>query len=68
MALGGGETLDVFATLLGVSSDDRPAFARTVQANFGELFPSGDTTVGEMLNSLDGVLARDERLARYVRS
>jgi hypothetical protein len=67
MALGGGESLDVFAGLLGVAPEDRPAFAQTVQTNFGTLFPSGDTTVGEMLNALDGVLARDERLARYVR-
>jgi hypothetical protein len=67
MALGGGESLDVLASLLGVSADDRPAFARVVQANFGSLFPSDDTTVGEMLNSLDAVMARDDRLARYVR-
>lgn len=67
MALGGGESLDAFAALWGVDMIDRDAFARTVQANFGELFPSGDTTVGEMLNALDGVLARDEHLARYVR-
>jgi len=67
MALGGGEALDAFAGLLGVSASDRPVFARTVQANFGVLFPNGDTTVGEMLDSLDAVLARDERLAQYVR-
>ena len=67
IAVGGGESLDVFANLLGVTLQDRPAFARTVQANFGVLFPSGETTVGEMLNSLDSVMASDERLARYVR-
>lgn len=67
MALGGGESLDVLAGLLGVTADDRPVFAEVVQANFGSLFPSDDTTVGEMLNSLDAVMARDDRLARYVR-
>ncbi|MBW2448032.1 MAG: DUF3015 family protein [Deltaproteobacteria bacterium] len=67
IAVGGGESLDVFANLLGVTAQDRPAFAQTVQANFGVLFPSGETTVGEMLNSLDSVMASDERLARYVR-
>lgn len=68
MAAGGGESVDVFAALLGVAPADRGAFAEVVQSNFGVLFPSGDTTVGEMLVSLDGVLAADERLARYVRS
>jgi hypothetical protein len=67
MAVGGGESLDVLAGLLGVTTDDRPVFAQAVQANFATLFPSDDTTVGEMLNSLDAVMARDDRLARYVR-
>jgi hypothetical protein len=67
MAMGGGESLDALALLLGVAREDRPAFGRTVQANFGELFPSDTTSVGEMLNALDGVLARDAQLARYVR-
>ena len=68
MATGGGESLDAFAALLGVADEDRPAFARTVQSNFGVLFPTDTTTSGEMLNALDGVLARDAQLARYVRS
>lgn len=68
MALGGGESLDAFAALLGVAPEDRPTFGRTVQASFGELFPADTTTVGEMLDALDGVLARDAQLARYVRS
>ena len=68
MAAGGGESVDALASLLGVAAEDRPAFARQVQASFGELFPSDDTTVGEMLDALDGVLARDEALARYARS
>ena len=68
MAMGGGESLDVLARLLGVASQDRATFGQVVQANFGVLFPSDTTTVGEMLNSLDTVMARDEQLARYVRS
>lgn len=67
MAQGRGESLDALAALMGVSSTDRDAFGRTVQANFAELFPADTTTVGEMLNALDGVLARDAQLARYVR-
>ncbi len=68
MAMGSGESLDAFATLLGVAPEHRAAFGRTVQAGFGELFPAETTTVGEMLHALDGVLARDAQLARYVRS
>lgn len=68
MAAGGGESVDALASLYGVASEDRPAFAARVQASFGELFPSDETTAGEMLRALDGVLARDEVLARYVRS
>jgi len=68
MAMGRGESLDVLASLLGVAVEDRATFGQVVQANFGVLFPSDTTTVGEMLDSLDGVMARDERLARYVRS
>lgn len=68
MAAGGGESIDALATLLGVTAEHRPAFASRLQASFVELFPSADTTVGEMLSALDGVLARDEVLARYARS
>jgi len=68
MATGGGESVDVLATLMGVPAANRPVFAAVVQSSFGVLFPSDDTTVGEMLDSLDGVMARDERLAPYARS
>ena len=56
IANGGGETLDAFALMLGVSERDNEAFAAFAQANFVELFPSERTTVGEMLDALDGLL------------
>jgi len=55
MAQGGGEHLDVLAGLLAV--EDRDAFAVMTQTHFETLFPSDQTTVGEMLSALDHLIA-----------
>lgn len=55
MAQGGGEHLDVLAGLLQV--EDRDAFAAMTQDRFETLFPSDQTTVGEMLSALDQLMA-----------
>ncbi len=55
MAQGGGEHLDVLAGLLAV--EDRAAFASMTQTHFETLFPSDQTTVGEMLSALDQLMA-----------
>ena len=55
MAQGGGEHLDVLAGLMAV--EDREAFAAMTQTHFEALFPSDQTTVGEMLSTLDQLIA-----------
>ncbi|MBW2723481.1 MAG: DUF3015 family protein [Deltaproteobacteria bacterium] len=62
MAKGGGEHLDVLATLLDVRDEQRADFAVLTQTHFEELFPSDDVTVGEMLSSLDQLMSESEIL------
>jgi len=68
MAEGRGESLDAFATLLQVQPEDRAAFGTFTQSHFEELFSHDHVSVGEMLGSLDRLLAGDERLSVYARS
>ena len=62
MAKGGGEHLDVLATLLDVRVENRDEFAALTQTHFEQLFPSDDVTVGEMLSSLDKLMTDSEIL------
>ena len=66
MAQGGGETLDAFATLLGIRDEDKPAFFRMTQARFGDLFAGDAVTAGAMLTSLERAMASDQRFAAYL--
>jgi hypothetical protein len=54
MSKGGGETLDAFADLAGVS--DKPAFFAATQANFGKIFTGENVTAGEVLANMDAIL------------
>ena len=66
MAQGGGETLDAFASLLGIRAEDKPAFFRLTQARFADLYAGDAVTAGAMLASLERAMAGDERLASYL--
>ena len=66
MAQGGGETLDAFATLLGIRTEDKPAFFRMTQTRFADLFAGDAVTAGAMLASLERAMASDERFAAYL--
>ena len=68
MAKGRGESLAAFAHLLQVSDEDGAEFRAFAQRHFAELFAHDEVTVGEMLSSLDRLLAEDERLSAYARS
>ncbi len=57
MAQGGGAHLDVLAGLLDVRAEDRANFASLTQTHFETLFPTDQTTVGEMLSTLDELMA-----------
>lgn len=67
MAAGHGETLNVLADLYGIRSEqDRAAFYTLTQAHFLQLFPSEDVTAGQVLASLESLMASDARLSGYV--
>ena len=68
MAEGRGESLDVFATLMGVQDVDRPHFESFTQQHFAELYSHDQVTVGEMLDALNRLMAEDAKLAAYARS
>lgn len=53
MAAGKGEALVAFADLAGLKPEERTAFARRVQANFGKVFTSADVTSDQVLANLD---------------
>lgn len=65
MAMGQGESLDTLAHLLGVDDADKPAFFSLTKAHFGEIFSADATTAGDMLATLDRLMADDARLAKY---
>lgn len=66
MATGQGESLDALAHLMKIDAADRPAFFQLTKNHFGELFPSGQATAGEMLSTLSDLMAEDAQLAKYV--
>jgi hypothetical protein len=66
MAQGGGETLDAFATLLGIRAEDKPAFFHLTQTRFGDLFAGDAVTAGALLASLERAMAGDARFAAYL--
>jgi hypothetical protein len=65
MSVGGGETLDSLAQLLGVEEADRAAFYATTRQNFGRIFPAADASTDAIMASLKQVLAEHERLSAY---
>jgi hypothetical protein len=66
MAQGGGETLDAFASLLGIRNEDKPAFFRLTQARFASLFAGDAVTAGAVLDALEREMAADPRFATYL--
>lgn len=68
MAQGGGETLDTFAYLLGVSDADRHVFFAFTKAHFVEIFSGESVTENEVLASLGDLMSRDPKLAVYTKS
>lgn len=66
MAAGEGESLVALAELYNIAPSDRQVFYTTTQAHFGTIFASSDVTVGQMLASLESVMANSNQLAQYV--
>ena len=67
MAMGQGEALDAYATLLGVEAQDRAHFAKVTHDNFGSIFSKADATSEQVLAATLEVMSRDAQLARYVK-
>ena len=65
VAMGHGEALNAVSVLLGVAPEDRQTFAEVTHDNFKVIFPSENTTAKEVLDSLQGVMKADSRLAKY---
>ena len=67
MSRGSGEHLDALTTLMQVREADRVAFRSLTKRNFTILFPHDEVTVGEVLVTLDRLVAEDETLSVYAR-
>jgi hypothetical protein len=65
MSVGGGETLESLAHLLGIEGQDRVAFGRIAKDNVARIFPSSNVTSQQVAMNLRDVLAGDAQLARY---
>ena len=55
IAQGRGETLDAFAELAGVPSEDRPAFYGTLQAGFSDIYTSPKVQLASVLDNIAAV-------------
>lgn len=66
MALGEGESLDTLAALLDVPEANRPAFARFAQSHYDSLFPNGQVTSDEMLETLDRLMQEEARYSVFL--
>ena len=66
MSVGRGETLNTLADLMGVPSQDKPAFFQATRDNFSTIFADDKTTAGQVLSAMNSVLAQDATLAAYV--
>jgi hypothetical protein len=66
MANGQGETLDALAQLMNIPASDRPVFGEFTRVHFPEIFAGeGEVTAADVLTSLRGLMAQDQRLAGY---
>ena len=62
MAMGKGEYVETFASLLGATDATRPAMLQLFQSEYASLFPSATTTSGELMNALGTTMAQHPEL------
>lgn len=65
MSVGGGESLESLAVLLGVEGADKELFFTATQKNFDRIFSSEDVSSEEVMGSLKLVLAGEPGLSAY---
>jgi hypothetical protein len=63
MAMGGGEYLTSFSTLLGCEESAKPAFFKMSQNKYASLVPTAETTPVAMLSSVKQQIQADPALA-----
>ncbi|HEV8645459.1 MAG TPA: DUF3015 domain-containing protein [Burkholderiales bacterium] len=68
MAIGGGETLDSLAYLMGIREEHRAQFNRAAQQNLTRIFPSENVATEQVVVALKDVLYSDRILAQYAAS
>ena len=66
MSIGHGESLNVLADLMGVKEQDKSLFLKTTKANFSTIFAADNQTAGQVLASLQAVMAKNTVLASYI--
>src|SRR5207244_3919809 len=62
MAMGKGEVVETFASLLGATEATRPAMLKLFQSEYASLFPSASTTSGDLLSALGAQLSQHPEL------
>ena len=65
-ASGKGETIEALAELIGISDTDKRTFELALHSNFDALFPSEETSSGQVYDSLVHIMAHNPRLAKYL--
>lgn len=65
MSMGGGETLDSLAQLIGVQDQHKPSFFRLAKHEFGTIFASDSASTEQVMAGLKRALANDAELSRY---
>ncbi|MEB6666102.1 DUF3015 domain-containing protein [Acinetobacter vivianii] len=66
MAVGQGESLNVLAELMQIKANDKARFFAVSKANFAEIYSSKNTNSLQVLDTLQGVMAKDAVLKAYV--
>jgi hypothetical protein len=68
IAMGQGESLESLATAMGIRESDKAGFFYVTKENYALIFTSANVTAADVLNSIYTVMAKDEKLAQYVRT
>ena len=65
VARGNGDAMNAIAAMIGVEQKDREVFAQAMHENFAMIFPSENVTAQQVLISVNMVMKKDGRLAKY---
>lgn len=68
MSIGGGETLNSLAALMGISAEHQARFSEMTKTHFSEIISSDRVNAQDVISSLNRLLADDAVLAVYAAS